>query len=165
MTPGGYFGTGVALGVLIGVFAGFMAAGILRSDTSPGERDGIDAALDRMGVPDEDDQRLDRAPADLWNASDDAKTALPPTAGENEKTGADGEEPTEDAPAPTGDDADDPYVHGQQDLPDWPDAKEGTDAEVRTGDDDADEAEETGPTPGGARLPKDPDASFDAPED
>lgn len=161
MSPSGYFGTGVALGVLIGVFAGFMAHSILRPDPASNTANGIDTALDRMDGGPADDQRLERAPADLWDENEDARTAPPPTIDADEETDADGEKHADDAP----DAADDPHVHGQQELPDWPAEEDGTDAEVRSGEEDAEDIKSDGPTPGGARLPEDPDASFDAPED
>lgn len=141
MSPAGYFGTGVALGVLIGVFVGFIAHGIMREDT-PAETSSsareIDTTMDRFADPD----ALDAAPA-AWG---DAAPDHAPT--------------PDDASPETAPPGDDPFVHGQQDLPAWPRPDEDRHAPALEED-----TPDDGPTPGGARLPDDPSRSFDAPED
>lgn len=148
MSPAGYFSTGVAVGLLVGVFVGFIAHGILKQDSATAASD-ADLYPQRLDASD----ALAPAPSTIWG--DDAETPPPPVRDDAPTPASPEDSPRPDATA------DDPFVHGQKVIPAWPPTNEDATAPSDEEEDDT----PTRPNPGGARLSDDPSVSFDAPED
>lgn len=154
MSPVGYFGTGVAVGLLIGIFTGFLAYGILSEDEGLHETpSGFDTSVQDLSERQRDADRLDAAPPNFW----DEHSQVPQGNSEDEAREPDAQRPNDAGDrienvredAPTG---------GIRDLDNWP---EPSDNGV---EDDAVE-EDQWPNPGGGRLADDPSIPFSPPEE
>lgn len=154
MSPVGYFGTGVAVGLLIGIFTGFLAYGILSEDEGLHEPPrGFDTSVQDLSERQRGADRLDAAPADFWDegAQTPQDTSVTDPRPPDAQDADDADNGTKDAPK-------DPPTGGIRDLDNWP---EPSDNGV---EDDAVEDEQW-PNPGGGRLADDPSIPFSPPEE
>lgn len=152
MSSAGYFSTGVAIGLLVGVFVGFIAHGIMKQNSAPSVQK-VDPSVYDL----QDSDVLAPATNPLW---DSAETPTPPVQeGPSDEDTRDTPDVTTPSSSPA---SPDPLIRGQQNLQDWPERSQAEEALHPEDDESPDEAR---PNPGGGRLAEDPSVSFDAPED
>lgn len=173
MSPAAYFGTGVAVGLFIGVITGFLTHSILFEDAGTDDLPrGIDTSIEELSnrsseenwqrdgrlIDDRQDRAHDATPAQVND--DGARTHEEQTDGSDAPNA---NTPNTNTPTPAQNDAlpsapsnaaaDD----GLRDLDNWPDAAD-------DGASTEDEFEER-PTPGGGRLSQDPSVPYNPPEE
>lgn len=158
MSPAGYFGTGVGVGLLIGIFIGFLAYGILSEDDAHEEpARGFDTSLQDLSAQPSDSDRLDPAPANLWDDEPEESAADTRDASQAD-TEEDDRSDSRPSPQQASEATSPERSGGIRDIDNWPDPAD------NGAEEDAAE-EDQWPNPGGGRLANDPAIPFSPPEE